>query len=664
MHSLRKHYTQQMTGLRLLTCNFTVPMPVTVELMHFVINMMNKSRFLAFSALGCLPVLAAAQTTPLPTPNVETESVADGPDGASIYWLAIPLNIAQSMYGPAQTITASVNVPNFPAGKPALLSAQLSASANIKNTPNSKPGSQGHLVPRTAPTWTSPTPPAPPQKQSAFGRTGNYGGLKKAVVLGNDPIDNADKFIGLSAVALDQLDLLGPDERRWSYKIVVADAESTNEVGEFFSAQFVGSGAWSQVAALPSLGGATSPKAPDVLTPPDSTRFQYSGGVPSPAYAQVMATQDPSKVTVTLAAGTSNHTSATSNTTTAQSMAIGVWPLVPAVTVTCSSSTPVNTVATCKVHVDNPPKQLFHIQLGGAPGNQGLDPQSTCLQSLSFNAGQTDLPQPCEIKISPTATTSVTNLAVAPSSPDNGGLTGWTTVNGTVNLAPPPKANDDKATTAQDTPLTIKPADLLGNDSNPNGDTLTITSVQGLDPSQGTVALVNGNIVFTPAAGYHGTAPFTYTISDLRGNTSTATVTVTVTPAPNQPPVAVDHAYSTPKDTPLPLTSAQLLDQSTDLDGDTLTVISVQDPVNGTVQMTGGNVTFTPTPGFVGTASFTYTISDGKGGTNTKTVTISVGTAAPAAATPVPVGGSGMLALITALMAGVAGWSLRNRRNR
>src|SRR5690606_36286532 len=75
--------------------------------------------------------------------------------------------------------------------------------------------------------------------------------------------------------------------------------------------------------------------------------------------------------------------------------------------------------------------------------------------------------------------------------------------------------------------LTIDPATLLGNDTDPDaGDALSIHSVQGA--VNGSVALVNGQIVFTPKAGFYGDASFTYTVTDGKQGFDTATVTVKV----------------------------------------------------------------------------------------------------------------------------------------
>ncbi|UDM16411.1 retention module-containing protein [Vogesella sp. XCS3] len=82
--------------------------------------------------------------------------------------------------------------------------------------------------------------------------------------------------------------------------------------------------------------------------------------------------------------------------------------------------------------------------------------------------------------------------------------------------------------TTEGTPLTIEPVSLLGNDTDPNGDTLQILSVQ--DSTHGTVALVNGKVVFTPESNYSGEAHFTYTVTDGKGGTDTATATLKVNP--------------------------------------------------------------------------------------------------------------------------------------
>jgi len=183
----------------------------------------------------------------------------------------------------------------------------------------------------------------------------------------------------------------------------------------------------------------------------------------------------------------------------------------------------------------------------------------------------------------------------------------------------PPVAVDDLAATPFGTPVTIP---VLDNDSDPEGDPLTIESVTV--PLGGTAAIAGNAVVYVPGAGFTGPDRFAYTINDGRGGTATAFVTVVVGQAPNQPPIAVPDTGA------LNQTVIDVLANDSDPDGDPLTIIAVTQPVAGTgnpgtVAITGNNVTWTPTAGFLGAATFTYTISDGRGGTATAQVDVAIG---------------------------------------
>ncbi|AHG48737.1 Mo-co oxidoreductase dimerization domain protein (plasmid) [Rhizobium leguminosarum bv. trifolii CB782] len=94
--------------------------------------------------------------------------------------------------------------------------------------------------------------------------------------------------------------------------------------------------------------------------------------------------------------------------------------------------------------------------------------------------------------------------------------------------AVPVAANDNGYTTYSDTALSIAAASLLANDTDADGDALSITGVNGA--VHGTVTY-NGQtrtVTFTPAAGYTGAASFSYSISDGLGGTASATVSLTV----------------------------------------------------------------------------------------------------------------------------------------
>jgi VCBS repeat-containing protein len=98
---------------------------------------------------------------------------------------------------------------------------------------------------------------------------------------------------------------------------------------------------------------------------------------------------------------------------------------------------------------------------------------------------------------------------------------------GTANV--PPVAVDDSGLAAtRDTPLTITAASLLVNDSDVNGDALTITAVNAATHGAVTLNTQNNTITFTPDVAYIGPAGFSYTISDGHGGAASASVGLTV----------------------------------------------------------------------------------------------------------------------------------------
>src|SRR5207302_1501826 len=132
-----------------------------------------------------------------------------------------------------------------------------------------------------------------------------------------------------------------------------------------------------------------------------------------------------------------------------------------------------------------------------------------------------------------------------------------------------PVASNDSYTTAEDMPLTVAAAGVLGNDADVEGTALTAILVSG--PSHGTLTLhSNGSFTYTPQANYNGPDSFTYQASDGSLDSSVATVSLTVT-AVNDAPVAASDNYSTAEDTPLSVSAPSVLGNDTDVDGDPLT---------------------------------------------------------------------------------------------
>ena len=115
-----------------------------------------------------------------------------------------------------------------------------------------------------------------------------------------------------------------------------------------------------------------------------------------------------------------------------------------------------------------------------------------------------------------------------------------------VNDAPL-AVDDDAGSTAEDTPKQISAASLLANDSDADGNTLSVSAVSATANTHGTVSLAAGTITYTPAANYNGPASFKYTLSDGQGGSDTGLVSLTVTPV-NDAPVAVDDQASVAED--------------------------------------------------------------------------------------------------------------------
>jgi regulation of enolase protein 1 (concanavalin A-like superfamily) len=147
-----------------------------------------------------------------------------------------------------------------------------------------------------------------------------------------------------------------------------------------------------------------------------------------------------------------------------------------------------------------------------------------------------------------------------------------------------PLAVDDAFIVGQDSIDNV--LDVKANDSDPNGDVLSLVAVS--TPDQGGTVVLNDNgtpgdttddfISYTPAAGFTGTELFTYDLSDGQ-LVSQATVTVTVDPAINNAPIAGDDAFTVDQDSTVNVLDVKANDS--DPNGDALSVVAVGIPDQG-----------------------------------------------------------------------------------
>lgn len=191
----------------------------------------------------------------------------------------------------------------------------------------------------------------------------------------------------------------------------------------------------------------------------------------------------------------------------------------------------------------------------------------------------------------------------------------------TILTDPPevvPVAVDDAVTIDEDSgPVSI---DVLANDTDPNGDTLTVVSAT-VPADQGTVGIVDNQVVFTPAPNFNGDATISYTVEDPDGNQSSAEVAVTITPVEDAP-VTVGDTASTDEDTPVTIDP---LANDSDSDGQPLAISGTPTSPNGTVTVNpDGTIEFTPDPDFNGPTTIDYIAVDPDGNETPGQITVDV----------------------------------------
>jgi hypothetical protein len=158
------------------------------------------------------------------------------------------------------------------------------------------------------------------------------------------------------------------------------------------------------------------------------------------------------------------------------------------------------------------------------------------------------------------------------------------------------------------------------------GDAVAATIVAGADNSstvtlRGSAAEINVALEalrFVPDANFNGDVNLVVNASD--GSLSDQESVLLDVTSINDVPVPVDDSATATID---PI-DVDVLANDRDVDNDPLSIASIDTVVGGTATIVGGQIRFTPTRGSSGTATVTFTVSDGRGGSATSTLTITV----------------------------------------
>lgn len=269
--------------------------------------------------------------------------------------------------------------------------------------------------------------------------------------------------------------------------------------------------------------------------------------------------------------------------------------------------------------VDNPPSDVFNSDLFNKTWTfSGSDIESVETVEVDTSGGAYPGPGGGGAHPPTEAYANVDQVAVSVTSPSCG--------NGNPNAS-----NDGPIDVDQCSDSGGMEIDVLGNDSDPDNDSLEITSITS-QPSEGSVSIIDGGdrVQYTPPSNYTGSVTFEYKVSDGNGGTDTAEVTINVTDNDcNSSPNADDDGNNDAQicsGTGSPI-DINVLNNDSDPDGDNLSIDSVENPSNGTTAIIEKNGTdwIRYTPGSnTGTVTFDYTVVDGNGGSATATVTVNV----------------------------------------
>jgi hypothetical protein len=186
----------------------------------------------------------------------------------------------------------------------------------------------------------------------------------------------------------------------------------------------------------------------------------------------------------------------------------------------------------------------------------------------------------------------------------------------------PPTAKPDIYSVIEDRPMTITNPNLgfLRNDTDPDGDALSVDTTKVTQPGHGTITVnANGTFTYTPTLNFFGTDTVTYLATDGAFLSNVASVIFNVMNI-NDGPTAANGSFTTPEDT---LHTGTF--PAADVDGDALSFEILSGPIHGAVALgTAGAFTYSPVSNYFGPDSFTFRAKDGKLNSNTASILIEV----------------------------------------
>lgn len=190
------------------------------------------------------------------------------------------------------------------------------------------------------------------------------------------------------------------------------------------------------------------------------------------------------------------------------------------------------------------------------------------------------------------------------------------TVTPTPTATPPlqePDANPDTYEVDEDTRLTVPPPGVLANDGFVPWATPRARLVDNPARARNFVLNENGGFTYLPEANYYGSDSFDYEMCVAPGLCDISHVTITINPV-NDPPKARDDYYQmSDESSGLVAGPPGILENDTDVDGDSLEVTDYTEPSHGSLGYVNGDGGFyyVPEAGFLGVDSFRYRVSDG-----------------------------------------------------